>query len=104
MQGNGFCWGQLSHTLAWIFHTTELIPLKVYAILGLSDKTNADIASSIIIQCHNFATISISSDALRSGDVKFIDNLIVGMLKLGRAHPDIPDGCLFFMSYHFILQ
>ena len=31
MRGNGFGWGQLSHTLAWVFGVTGLTPAAVFA-------------------------------------------------------------------------
>jgi hypothetical protein len=45
MKGNGFCWGQLSHTLAWIYKVTDLVPERVFALLGHSDKTGADVCA-----------------------------------------------------------
>ena len=60
MQGNGFCWGQLSHTLAWIYQMTSLTPSKVHAFLGMSENTGADVTASINILCTNGANISIS--------------------------------------------
>ena len=45
MVGNGMCWGQLSHTLAWIYKVTDLTPTLVFAFLGHSEITGADIYS-----------------------------------------------------------
>lgn len=45
MVGNGMGWGQLSHTLAWIYKVTDLTPTQVFALLGHSENTGADIYS-----------------------------------------------------------
>lgn len=58
MDGNGFGWGQLSHTFAWVFKVTGLTPKKVYAVNTNSDHTGADIYNSITVTCTNGATIS----------------------------------------------
>lgn len=95
MQGNGFCWGQLSHTLAWIYQMTGLTPVKVHAFLGLSEITNADIYSSINISCSNGGTISISGVGVLPGDTKHVSNVIVGTKGIlrygGSAHGKEPD-------------
>ena len=53
MVGNGLCWGQLSHTLAWVYKVTGLVPESVFAMLGHSTKTGADIhARYIYINYH----------------------------------------------------
>ena len=82
MQGNGFCWGQLSHTLAFILKITGLTPLKAFAFVGNSDITGADIYTAISIKCTNNATISISGVGVCKSynSKKEIDNLIVGSL------------------------
>lgn len=78
MVGNGFCWGQLSHTLAWIYKSTNLHPAKVFAFLGHSTKTRADTFCTIGITCECGALISISGNAYVPGDRKVVDNFIVG--------------------------
>ena len=80
MLGNGFCWGQLSHPLAWIYQTTGLKPIKVMAILQYSKITSADINCSVIIHCYGGAVISLSGsgDVPSLGDYKQIQMLILG--------------------------
>ena len=36
MRGNGFGWGQFSHTFAWVYKVTGLTPKTVYAVVGTS--------------------------------------------------------------------
>lgn len=43
MKGNGFGWGQFSHTFAWLYRVTGLTPESVFAFTGKSDITGADI-------------------------------------------------------------
>ena len=68
MKGNGFGWGQFSHTFAWVFKVTGLTPLRVYAVCGKSKTSGADIHDALTITCTNGATISATgaSDALYS--------------------------------------
>jgi len=83
MLGNGFGWGQLSHTLAWVYMVAELVPKSVYCEMVYSEKTGADLYDSAIIRCTNGATILMEgSGALpfESYDKssKQIDNKIFG--------------------------
>ena len=41
MSGNGFAWGQMSHTFAWVFKVTGLTPKTVYAVTTASAVTGA---------------------------------------------------------------
>merc|ERR1712046_376270 len=36
MVGNGFAWGQLSHTLAWVYMVTDLCPASVFCHMSYS--------------------------------------------------------------------
>ena len=60
MKGNGFGWGQFSHTFAWVFKVTGLIPAKVYASCSKSAKSGADLYDSVVITCTNGCTINAS--------------------------------------------
>jgi len=82
MAGNGFGWGQLSHTLAWVFQVTNLLPKKVFAFMHYSEKTGADLYDSATILCENGATISVQGVAALPGKnpvaSKQIDNKVFG--------------------------
>jgi predicted dehydrogenase len=85
---NGFGWGQLSHTLAWVLQVTGLEPETVYASMILSEHSGADIYDAGTITCTNGALISVTGvatvpvEAAVPGDVttatKQIDNKIIG--------------------------
>jgi hypothetical protein len=80
MQGNGFGWGQLSHTFAWIFKTTGLTPYCVYASVQFSeDTTGADMYESITITCEDGATINVSGvGGIPDAGFKVVGNWIFG--------------------------
>ena len=80
MIGNGLGWGQLSHTLSFLYQVTNLTPQKAFAFISISEITAADIFSSITIQCTNGATISLSGVGVCTAynNNKEIDNIIVG--------------------------
>jgi predicted dehydrogenase len=90
MLGNGFCWGQLSHTLAWIYKVTGLTPASVFAFLTNSEITGADIYATIGVQCACGAKITISGTACQPApdgeNKKHVDNLIVGTKGTVRYH------------------
>lgn len=58
MVGNGFGWGQLSHSFAWVFKVTGLTPRAVFAVTQASETTGADMHDAMTIVCTNGATIS----------------------------------------------
>ena len=60
MVGNGFGWGQFSHTFAWIFKVTELTPKTVYCSSTVSEKTGADLYNAVVVTCTNGCTINAS--------------------------------------------
>ena len=60
MKGNGFGWGQFSHTFSWVFKVTGLTPATVYAACSTSQRTGADIFDSVTITCTNGCTINAS--------------------------------------------
>jgi len=78
MLGNGFGWGQLSHSFAWIYMVSGLTPAKVFSFNGMSSKTSADMYDAVSVLCTNGATISLSGVASIPGTSKFIDNRLVG--------------------------
>lgn len=60
MKGNGFGWGQFSHTFAWVFKVTGLTPKRVYAVSSSSKHTGADLYDAVTITCTNGCTINAS--------------------------------------------
>lgn len=83
MLGNGFAWGQLSHSLASILRTTELTPIEVLASMRFSEKSGADLYDTAIIRCEeNGATIAFQGTASLPGEnptsQKQISNKIFG--------------------------
>ena len=60
MIGNGFGWGQFSHTFAWIFKVTGLTPKTVYCVSTESEKTGADLYNACVITRTNGCTINAS--------------------------------------------
>ena len=63
MLGNGFGWGQLSHSLAWVLRVTNLVPTTVYAEMSHSECTGADLFDCAIVRCTNGATINVQGVA-----------------------------------------
>ena len=61
---SGFGWGQLSHILSWVILVTELQPADVFAFIGQSDRTGADLSDAVAIRCTNGSTMSLSGTAL----------------------------------------
>jgi predicted dehydrogenase len=68
MTGNGFAWGQLSHLLAWVFHVTGLEPVSVFASMGHSASSGADLHDAAVVQCSGGASIAVSGSACVPGD------------------------------------
>jgi predicted dehydrogenase len=67
MTGNGFGWGQLSHTLAWVYQVTGLTPKSVFANMHFSKRSGADLYDSATILCTNGATVSVQGVATLPG-------------------------------------
>mmetsp|Transcript_54565 Transcript_54565/g.165233 ORF Transcript_54565/g.165233 Transcript_54565/m.165233 type:complete len:387 (+) Transcript_54565:55-1215(+) len=63
MLGNGFGWGQLSHTLAWVYMVTGLTPATVFCTMGYSEKTGADLYDAAVVRCTSGATINVQGVA-----------------------------------------
>jgi len=60
MIGNGFAWGQFSHTFGWLFRVTGLTPARVYAVASTSEKTGADTMDAVVVTCTSGATLNVS--------------------------------------------
>jgi len=60
MCGNGFGWGQFSHTFAWVYRVTSLTPSSVYCVSSTSSETGADLYDAVVVTCTNGCTISAS--------------------------------------------
>ena len=79
MKGNGFGWGQLSHTFAWVFGVTGLTPATVYAAALHSEVTGADIQDAIVVTCTNGALLQASGvGTCPDGGFKVVSNWIFG--------------------------
>ena len=63
MVGNGFGWGQLSHSLAWVLRVTGLVPSTVYAEMSHSERTGADLFDCAIVRCDGGASICVQGAA-----------------------------------------
>eukprot|EP00930_Biecheleria_cincta_P075569 TRINITY_DN62742_c0_g1_i1.p1 TRINITY_DN62742_c0_g1~~TRINITY_DN62742_c0_g1_i1.p1 ORF type:complete len:394 (+),score=45.64 TRINITY_DN62742_c0_g1_i1:67-1248(+) len=68
MVGNGFAWGQLSHTLAWVLKVSGLIPSSVICDMNYSEKTGADMYDAAIVRCTTGAIICIQGVATLAGE------------------------------------
>lgn len=79
MIGNGFAWGQLAHTFGWLWMVSGLKPATVFAYMGKSDKTNADVYDTATITCTNGATISVSAVGVIPGKAKIVQNRLFGL-------------------------
>ena len=79
MRGNGFGWGQFSHTFGWVFKVTGLTPSTVYAVCTKSATTGADLYDSVVITCTSGATISASGvGACPDKGFKVVGNWLFG--------------------------
>lgn len=79
MVGNGFGWGQLSHTFAWVYGATGLTPATVYAAAVHSASTGADVYDAATITCTNGALISASGvGTVPDAGFKVVANWVFG--------------------------
>ena len=60
MKGNGFGWGQFSHTFGWVYRVTGLTPVSVYCVASSSSVTGADLFDAVVVTCEGGCTISAS--------------------------------------------
>ncbi|WP_419908992.1 Gfo/Idh/MocA family protein [Hoeflea sp.] len=84
-RAGGYAWGQMSHSLAWLLHVSDLRFESVYCLDGKS-KTGVDLYDAAVARATNGATVSLSGSATVPKHI--------GM------HTDIriygTEGCLFF--------
>eukprot|EP00929_Paragymnodinium_shiwhaense_P083062 TRINITY_DN44101_c0_g1_i1.p1 TRINITY_DN44101_c0_g1~~TRINITY_DN44101_c0_g1_i1.p1 ORF type:complete len:632 (+),score=86.76 TRINITY_DN44101_c0_g1_i1:164-2059(+) len=83
MVGNGFGWGQSSHTLAWALLVSGLQPERVFCTMGHSEKTGADMFLTAMVFCKGGATMCVQGTAAvpfksYTESSKQIDNKIFG--------------------------
>jgi len=79
MLGNGFGWGQFSHTFAWVFKVTGLTPKSVFAVSTASKVTGADLWDGVTITCTNGCTIMASGvGACPDHGFKVVGNWLFG--------------------------
>lgn len=78
MKGNGFGWGQLTHSLAWVYRVTGLRPVRVYAACAMSPVTGADLRDVLTVTCEGGATISATGIADAPPGRKIVRNEVFG--------------------------
>jgi predicted dehydrogenase len=61
-QAGGYGWGQLSHSLAWIYRVADVMPESVFAIAGKS-PTGVDYYDAAVVRMGNGATMALSGAA-----------------------------------------
>lgn len=61
-KAGGYAWGQMSHSLGWLFYVTDLKFESVYCMAGNS-KTGVDLYDAAIARATNGATVSLSGSA-----------------------------------------
>jgi len=61
-KAGGYAWGQMSHSLGWLFYVTDLTFESVYCMAGNS-KTGVDLYDAAIARATKGATISLSGSA-----------------------------------------
>lgn len=61
-QAGGYGWGQMSHSLAWIYRVADVVPASVFAMTGKS-PTGVDYYDAAVIRMTNDATMALSGAA-----------------------------------------
>ncbi len=61
-QAGGYGWGQMSHSLAWIYRVAEVVPESVFAMAGKS-PTGVDYYDAAVVRMANGATMALSGAA-----------------------------------------
>ena len=61
-RAGGYGWGQMSHSLAWLLHVSDLTLQSLYAMDGKS-KTGVDFYDAAVARGTNGATVSLSGSA-----------------------------------------
>jgi predicted dehydrogenase len=61
-QAGGYGWGQMSHSLAWIYRVADVVPESVIAMSGKS-PTGVDYYDAAVVRMSNGATMALSGAA-----------------------------------------
>jgi predicted dehydrogenase len=61
-QAGGYGWGQMSHSLAWIYRVADVAPESVFAIAGKS-PTAVDYYDAAVVRMGSGATMALSGAA-----------------------------------------
>jgi predicted dehydrogenase len=61
-QAGGYGWGQMSHSLAWIYRVADVVPASVFAMTGKS-PTGVDYYDAAVVGMANGATMALSGAA-----------------------------------------
>jgi predicted dehydrogenase len=61
-QAGGYGWGQMSHSLAWIYRVADVVPESVFAMTGKS-PTGVDYYDAAVVHMANGATMALSGAA-----------------------------------------
>jgi predicted dehydrogenase len=61
-QAGGYGWGQMSHSLAWIYRVADVVPESVFAMTGKS-PTGVDYYDAAVVRMANGATMALSGVA-----------------------------------------
>jgi predicted dehydrogenase len=61
-QAGGYGWGQMSHSLAWIYRVADVVPEFVFAMAGKS-PTGVDYYDAAVVRMANGATMALSGAA-----------------------------------------
>jgi predicted dehydrogenase len=61
-QAGGYGWGQMSHSLAWIYRVADVVPESVFAMTGKS-PTGVDYYDAAVVHMTNGATMALSGAA-----------------------------------------
>jgi predicted dehydrogenase len=61
-QAGGYGWGQMSHSLAWIYRVADVVPESVFAMTGKS-PAGVDYYDAAVVRMANGATMALSGAA-----------------------------------------
>jgi predicted dehydrogenase len=61
-QAGGYGWGQMSHSLAWIYRVADVVPESVFAMAGKS-PAGVDYYDAAVVHMANGATMALSGAA-----------------------------------------
>jgi predicted dehydrogenase len=92
-KAGGYGWGQMSHSLAWLFYVSDLTLDSIFCMDGKS-KTGVDMYDAAVARAANGATVSLSGSATVPKHVGLhVDTRIYGT-----------EGCIFFDNAHARLE